>query len=287
MCSCFEESHSTHSKQNIRCSVLPSHWDMSVMQGMDVVAGAGLNFNPSDGQNLYGEVKLDDQALAEMQALFDSTFRKIYTRDRKGANVPDRMELKKGIKIQNAMNWAEYCTRREAIRSQLANLREQGKECHDSVDGLKTAGEFPEGEEKYKLDVEVNEGFFFHGTNDTAAEAITTGDFRIDKAGSNAGTLYGRGIYLAESCSKSDEYSQENEKGLRCMLVNRATLGNLNYCAESRPNVDQLVDSCVTGPFHSVLGDREKIRGTYREFMVYDDDQVYPEYVLWYRRVYK
>ena len=38
------------------------------------------------------------------------------------------------------------------------------------------------------------------------------------------------------------------------------------------------------GEYHSVLGDREKCRGTFREFMVYDNAQIYPEWIIWYRR---
>lgn len=38
--------------------------------------------------------------------------------------------------------------------------------------------------------------------------------------------------------------------------------------------------------YHSLLGDREKCRKTFREFVIYDDDQVYPEFAVWYERVY-
>merc|ERR1712048_954091 len=57
-----------------------------------------------------------------------------------------------------------------------------------------------------------------------------------------------------------------------------------NYNDEVCPDVDALVQSCTEGPYHCVVGDREKCRGTYREIIVYDDDQVYPEYVIWYKR---
>merc|ERR1712225_40701 len=95
------------------------------------------------------------------------------------------------------------------------------------------------------VDSSVNEYYMFHGTNPAAADGITSGDFRVDLAGSNAGTLYGRGIYLAESVSKSDEYAQENARGERCILVCRAALGYVTYTDEVAPNVDMLVKSCV------------------------------------------
>eukprot|EP00928_Gymnodinium_smaydae_P031164 TRINITY_DN22964_c0_g1_i1.p1 TRINITY_DN22964_c0_g1~~TRINITY_DN22964_c0_g1_i1.p1 ORF type:complete len:638 (+),score=80.85 TRINITY_DN22964_c0_g1_i1:184-1914(+) len=156
---------------------------------------------------------------------------------------------------------------------------------NNSVDALKTreAASSLLGPE---LDQETNSVWLFHGTNDAAARLITTGDFLVDKACSNAGTLYGRGVYLAESCSKSDEYTRENADGYRCMLLCRAILGNVLYDDHVAPNVDSLVRQCVRGTYHSVLGDREKSRKTYREFIVYDDDQVYPEFIVWYKRVY-
>jgi hypothetical protein len=160
--------------------------------------------------------------------------------------------------------------------------------------------------QEWQCDVDSNEQFLFHGTNDAAAKCITQGDFRVNLAGSNVGTLYGRGVYLAESVSKSDEYTEENEQGERCLLVCRATLGLINYCDEPFPDVDKLVASCPPGNnlsgfdprlslgaaevnperYHSVCGDREKCRGTFREIMVYDSAQVYPEYVVWYKREY-
>ena len=87
-------------------------------------------------------------------------------------------------------------------------------------------------------DKDSNTVWLFHGTSSEAAELITRGDFLVDKAGSNAGTLYGRGIYLAESCSKSDEYSHENSQGHRCILLCRAILGNILYNDDVSPNLD-------------------------------------------------
>merc|ERR1719382_4439 len=62
------------------------------------------------------------------------------------------------------------------------------------------------------LDPEVNEVWLFHGTTREAAQGIAENDFRLDLTGSNAGTLYGKGIYLAENATKSDEYG-EGPKG--------------------------------------------------------------------------
>merc|ERR1711874_380835 len=49
------------------------------------------------------------------------------------------------------------------------------------------------------LDPQVNEVLLFHGTNPIAADKIAATNFRVNLAGSNAGALYGRGLYLAEN----------------------------------------------------------------------------------------
>jgi len=112
----------------------------------------------------------------------------------------------------------------------------------------------------------------------------------VSKAGSNAGTLYGPGIYFAEASSKADEYAQDDKEGIFAglygMLICRVTCGNINYTDEVAPPVQGLVDSILkTQTHHCILGDREKCRGTYREFIVFDQKQAYPEYVVIYRRV--
>merc|ERR1712054_733682 len=219
--------------------------------------------------------------LSDFQKLFDASFRKKFTRDRKDGGVPDRLSITRGHRCQNVQNWVEYSRRRWQIKEELCAQKDLPK----SIDDLKTAGVFPE-EDRYRLDSDAHEEFLFHGTNDAAADCITKGDFLVNLAGSNAGTLYGKGVYLAESVSKSDEYTKENHYGERCILVCRATLGYVNYTDEVSPNADALVKSRTEGPYHCVLGDREKCRGTYREIMCYDNAQVYPEYVIWYKRVY-
>ena len=36
--------------------------------------------------------------------------------------------------------------------------------------------------------------------------------------------------------------------------------------------------------YDSLLGDREQTAGTFREFVIYDSHQIYPEYAIIYRR---
>merc|ERR1712023_543081 len=153
----------------------------------------------------------------------DHSFRKKFTRDRKDGAVPDRLLVTRGQRCQNVQNWVEYAKRRWEIREEL----KADKGLLRSINS-KTAFVLP-SVDRFQLDSDANEEFLFHGTNDAAADGITRGDFLVNLAGSNAGTLYGRGVYLAESVSKSDEYTMENHNGERCILVCRAALGYVNY----------------------------------------------------------
>lgn len=136
------------------------------------------------------------------------------------------------------------------------------------------------------LDTAANEAWLFHGTKPIAADNITREDFRVNMAGSAYGSLYGRGIYLAENCTKADEYSRADPKSeMFTMLLCRVTLGKLLHTTEVKPDPRRCEDACLRGDCHAVLGDRRACHGTFREFCVFDEDQVFPSYIVYYRRV--
>eukprot|EP00439_Symbiodinium_sp_Y106_P052705 s9_g7.t1 len=70
------------------------------------------------------------------------------------------------------------------------------------------------------------------------------------------------------------------------LMVCRSLLGKVRYTDEDRPSADALQRSCLgeAAAYDSVLGDRQKIHGTFREFVLYHDDQVYPEFIVVYER---
>jgi predicted RNA binding protein YcfA (HicA-like mRNA interferase family) len=74
------------------------------------------------------------------------------------------------------------------------------------------------------------------------------------------------------------------EGGFHTVLLCRVLGGRVRYCAERSPDAEALTKDCVEGPFDCILGDRRKVSGTYREFVVFDSENVYPEYILKYTR---
>lgn len=142
------------------------------------------------------------------------------------------------------------------------------------------------------LDPRLNECLLFHGTNPVSAEAITVENFKVSLAGSASGTLFGRGIYFAENCTKSDEYAKPDpQTNYSTMLLCRTLLGRFKVF-DDHSFSPRDCENCVLGldpphAFHSLLGDRLKAANTFREFVVFDDDQAYVEFVVWYERVAK
>merc|ERR1711988_1930178 len=122
----------------------------------------------------------------------------------------------------------------------------------------------------------VNEAYLMHGTSPTSALAILATSFKVDFAGGAAGTMFGPGVYLAESSSKSDEYAQDDAegayKGMFALLVCRAVVGE-PFVTEQPGDHSREV---IAGSFDCVLGDREKAVGTYREFIFFHEDSIFP-----------
>merc|ERR1712107_497943 len=58
-------------------------------------------------------------------------------------------------------------------------------------------------------------------------------------------------------------------------------MGGVPFVVQQPGDYSQRV---LSGSFDCVLGDRERAVGTYREFIFFHDNSVYPEYVVLYRR---
>jgi hypothetical protein len=217
-----------------------------------------------------------------VQLMISQTWSDVVTRDRKDGARPHRLEVVNVLHNENRSLWENYSHARAKILAQCVT---------SSVTSLGVKTSMADCEALGHLDKRANEFLLFHGTRPTSADKICSGDFKIDLAGSRAGTLYGNGVYFAERSSKGDEYAGDDEEGvyqgLYAMLLCRVTCGNMLYCDDVRPNTTWLTEQCTSdgASYHSVLGDREKARGTYREFIIYDKDQAYPEFVIIYRRV--
>lgn len=223
--------------------------------------------------------------LQDFQRFVDHCFIPKCTRDRRDGMVPKGLRVMKVVRVQNSTLLHAY----HAKKNQIAHiLKDQDR--HESHEVLnpdvrtslldKPPADFPQ------LDNSVFERWVFHGTTPQGLEGIANSSFDLNRAGAHRGLLYGDGFYCAECCSKADEYSLEDQNGMRGILLCRASLGKILSTVEAKPDVQALQQLKTDCNYHTILGDRWRAAGTYREFIFNDKSQVYPEFIIYYRRMH-
>ncbi|KAK3706420.1 hypothetical protein QZH41_018634, partial [Actinostola sp. cb2023] len=119
----------------------------------------------------------------------------------------------------------------------------------------------------------------FHGTNLDVREAICQQGFDWRMCGKH-GTLYGKGSYFACNAGYSHRYTDHYDGGHRYMFIARVLVGSYAVGEKSRtrpPPKDRskpygdLYDSCVNDEVNPSI------------FVVFDNNQAYPEYLITYR----
>mmetsp|Transcript_28538 Transcript_28538/g.66127 ORF Transcript_28538/g.66127 Transcript_28538/m.66127 type:complete len:659 (+) Transcript_28538:88-2064(+) len=254
----------------------------------------GLPPQPTGGEKppeFLNIVETGADRLPLFQHLFDQTYRPIWTRDRRrhnpqSPNVPAQFIVTKAFRVENSKLWREYVVRRQLLLDACEKVHSEHPDALHLYTDIKTVEawhSFP-GQGGERLEKGCNEWYLFHGTSPEAAHHICESDFKINFAGVNTGTLYGRGAYFAESITKADEYAKHDANLEYAVLLCRVLGGHVLYTDDVQPDPEELVRGCSMGTYDCVLGDREKCRGTYREFVVFDTEDVYPEYIVHYRR---
>ena len=212
----------------------------STLKDMDVPVPVQMVQMPTywqvvDQSCLSKRVQETPKTCEAIQELMDSTWKSTTTRDRTKAEGGEadrtvrQFQVVQVLRNENPLLWTPYCRERERVRSRCQNKALSG-------DMVKTGlcDAFCQTAGYASLEEQVREVYLFHGTKPSAANAICSSDFRLDFAGSHAGTLYGHGLYFAEASSKADEYAAEDQdgiyQGLFCMLLCRVTLGDWIYC---------------------------------------------------------
>eukprot|EP00759_Apiculatamorpha_spiralis_P013187 PhF_6_TR19951/c2_g1_i5/m.29058 len=142
------------------------------------------------------------------------------------------------------------------------------------------------------LDSEVNEVYAWHGTNHDVRRIIENIGFN-ERVASMTG-MQGAGIYFAISAGKSDQYcvSCGGDRHY-VMFLSRVIMGDVFETDVSHRDMRIPPIKPSTTPGDGTNGDRYDSvlfhRPTFRfpEYVVYNGDQTYPEYVVVYKRVMK
>ena len=116
----------------------------------------------------------------------------------------------------------------------------------------------------------------FHGTKPEKVHDIAKAGFKLRHAGAG---MYGQRIYLTDCCQKADQYGDtimvRSPRQAYAMFVIRTTLGRMRkYDANDSPsNYDSQIG-----------GTAVDISKRFYEFMIPNEDQCYPAYVVIYQR---
>lgn len=239
-------------------------------------------------------------------------------RDQVEAGRYSSLQLEHAWRLEHEHLWPLYCVERERVVGQRASqLRGMPQE------RTKFEGSFPSlGREMPgpRVDARINEKFLLHGTKPDTVIAILQGGLNERYSGG----LFGNAVYLAEDAEKIDQYvtsdrtfDSRNElhrrlyrsgstpfvpKVFYCFVV-RAVLG---FPCKTKDGTARLDDGgkvfgipgntrvlgyipdtvpANTIQFHSLIAELGGKLSRHREFMVFDGDRIYPEYLLAYRRV--
>lgn len=183
--------------------------------------------------------------------------------------MPFRLEVVHAFRSEHAHLYRRYMERRSQYKGGAT------MSCK-----TKTAGSYINSR------LQDGEALLIHGTNPSSAMGVLKNGFVLSNAGKSTGTMFGYGIYLAECVSKSDEYARDDNggtyPGLMALLLCRSLVGNPHVVQDPGDHINQ----AKAAGCDCVLGDRETKVGTYREFVFWDERQVFPEYAVIYRRQY-
>jgi hypothetical protein len=170
-------------------------------------------------------------------------------------------------RIEDSSLWDKYTKKRAEIRARGALIEDVKPETSDLLGFSATTS----------LDASVNEVWLFHGTEETAARAIAKSNFKMPNRAGN----FGKGAYFAEAAKKSDSYARKVANSgpeladCKVMMLCRVVLGNIKTVEGTDSHAERLVQDPLVD---SVLG-----KTNFREFLVYDAAQIYPEYIMWYK----
>jgi hypothetical protein len=186
-----------------------------------------------------------------------------------------RLVVSKVSRIESPALWRVYAAKREALYAQLRKCRVPATAVHTDAQWMAA-----------ELDARVNEKFMWHGTKPELLNIIEENGFD-ERMGSLDG-MFGAGVYFAEMCSKSDQYCTPRRGHYFYFFLSRVMLGvpfGTQSAMVQKPPLRRppLMAGAQGRPHDSIVYTPHG--NHYREFIVYDKAQTYPEFLVEYERV--
>uniref|UniRef100_A0A0B7BGU3 Poly [ADP-ribose] polymerase n=2 Tax=Arion vulgaris TaxID=1028688 RepID=A0A0B7BGU3_9EUPU len=191
--------------------------------------------------------------------------------------VHRRIEVTDIMRICNPKLESKYETYKKYLRRKRSETGQQ----YDRITGIpQELDHFS----RQKLSTDINEFYLFHGTDTENALILAAQGYRVG----DPKAMYGRGIYFAERFTKADQYADnKNDRDKRgtelTVLLCKVLLGDFLKCPKRDAQKWKELPYNGRYRYDSVLGSGPGMR--FREFVVYDGAQCYPEYIIKYKRV--
>ena len=205
-------------------------------------------------------------------------------------------------RIENGALWRRYARRRDRLAREGEGLGIGSAESCEL-----RAEQKAERSRPIRCDVSDHECYLFHGTSEEKMQAIAKEGFKPEL--SKEKSRYGRGTYFSDTSCKIHQYTQptadeatgDDEFKVHVMLYCRVALGAaLPYApteADAKANFlagmikpepgDPVFDAKISGAHHrrwdSVDVQENSAVQLHRELVVFDADQIYPEFAVYYR----
>jgi serine/threonine protein kinase len=196
------------------------------------------------------------------------------------------------FRVENPTVWTTYAAERRLLANKLTEKKYQRPPFE-----LRTK-DFEHPFDASPVGQAAGEVLLFHAT--AALDSVISNGFDVKYAFAAVanGAMFGRGIYFADSASKSDQYNRATGAGVvHRMLLSRVLLGRSvvvtaarwgdNFMpevdGESTPAVPVRYDSVVTDPT-KIINPRTGLPMRFREIVVGENKQTYPEFVIEYTR---
>jgi hypothetical protein len=246
-------------------------------------------------------VEVDDpKQFAFFKKLLDVTHKKTsnWTRDRQmasgkfdaGTPVPSGYELVGVVRNENAALWRIYQVAREVTKVNCAAFKKWKSWQPLTMTGIDWS--------EFGYCAAANEWALFHASIPEALQAIARTGFTMAKLGAGGSALvgggaglYGDGTYFGDSITKADEYARGTVgsgkyAGCRTAAIVRVLGGRHFYTDKDVSDAEKplFAKRALEGNHDSTVGDRLKLKNSFREYVAYDASGTYLEYILYFRR---
>lgn len=232
--------------------------------------------------NVFKRPLADPSALQHFQRLLD------VCRCPNFFNLP-RLIVERVLQVHHECTRAEYLLRRSQL---VAECETGGLVQQINVKSQDVSWDAFLGSTVMPLEPKYNEFYAFHGTSPSTAEIITDTDFKIKREDLEAdhGYTFGRGVYLSEYVTHAQLFAQHICKPLddgRCaILVCRIFCGRIQEAGQwpqtsvEHTRKTEFESRLKDGTYHSTMGAEWPSNYELREFVLADDDQVLPEFIV-------